>query len=189
MPSRRPGVAATPLEKRCSRPGDDLVAADVVMDRAFTLDAPPAAVWPWLAQLGKRRAGWYLPRGVERFVPRGRRAARSIEAGWQQLAAGDAIPDYGGRDATFVVAEVEPPRTLVYRSQRGRTRVSWSLTLTPDHAVGQERTRVHLRLRLGPVRRRWLAGSVGGAVDLATVAGLAAGLRERLAEQAPRAAR
>ena len=51
-------------------PGDDLVAhADVVMDRAFDLPASPEDVWPWFVQLGKKRAGWYLPRSVERLVP------------------------------------------------------------------------------------------------------------------------
>ena len=31
------------------------------MDRAFEVSAPPDVVWPWLVQLGKARAGWYLP--------------------------------------------------------------------------------------------------------------------------------
>jgi hypothetical protein len=35
-------------------------APDVVMDRAFTLPAAPAQVWPWFNQLGKNRAGWYM---------------------------------------------------------------------------------------------------------------------------------
>ncbi len=57
--------------------------------------------------------------------------------------------------------------------------VSWSIIL--GEAPGPERgTRVHLRLRLGPVRRVWLAKSVGGLFDLLTIAGMAAGLRERL---------
>ena len=43
---------------------------DIMMDRAFTVPAPPAAVWPWLVQLGKKRAGWYLPGRAEGFVPR-----------------------------------------------------------------------------------------------------------------------
>jgi hypothetical protein len=40
-------VAADQAEVRAARPGDDLIARpDVVMDRAFTVAAPPAAVWP-----------------------------------------------------------------------------------------------------------------------------------------------
>lgn len=62
-------VEATEAERKTRRPGDALVdPADVVMDRAFTLEAPRAAVWPWLVQLGKGRAGWYLPPG-HRAVP------------------------------------------------------------------------------------------------------------------------
>jgi len=50
------------------------------MDHVFTVAAPPAAVWPWLVQLGKKRAGWYLPAAAERFLPPGRRAARDSPA-------------------------------------------------------------------------------------------------------------
>ena len=68
------GVGASPAEAARPLPGDDVVPdADVVMDRAFTVDAAPAEVWPWLAQLGKQRAGWYLPGPVERLVPDGGR--------------------------------------------------------------------------------------------------------------------
>ena len=42
-------------------------------------------------------------------------------------------------------------------------------------------TRVHLRLRLSPVTHRHVAAVLGGLFDALTVAGMAAGLRERLA--------
>ena len=179
------GVDASPAEKAAGRPGDDLVSpADVVMDRAFTVDAAPEAVWPWLAQLGKRRAGWYLPRSVERFVPARRRAIRTIDARWQQLQVGDVIPDYGGPHETFEVAEIDPPSTVVYRSRRGHTHLTWSISLQPlDAPDGAARTRVFLRLRMAPVRRKWLAETAGGLLDLLTIAGMAAGLRERLSAE------
>jgi hypothetical protein len=170
-------VRPTPAERRATLPGDEVVAADVVMDRAFTLSAPPARVWPWLVQLGKKRAGWYLPRAVERLVPKTRRALRRIEPAYQALAEGDVIPDWGGADATFTVAELVPESHVLFTSTRGRTHLTWCLRLT---ATGAEGTRVHLRLRLGPVRRRRLAHTLGGLVDLATIAGLAAGLEERV---------
>ena len=98
-------VAATAAEQRAERPGDELVGpADVVMDRAFTVAAPPERVWPWLVQLGKRRAGWYLPARAERFLPPARRAARAVNPAWLGLRPGDVIPDYGGRHETFEVA-------------------------------------------------------------------------------------
>jgi hypothetical protein len=173
-------------ERAAPRAGDELVPrAEVVMDRAFTIDVAPNVVWPWLVQLGKRRAGWYLPRAVEVAVSPSRRALRRIEARWLQLSVGDVIPDYGGRNETFRVADLAAPERLVYCSRRGRTEVSWSITV---HAVTaatstEEQARVCLRLRMAPVRHKRLAKTVGELVDLLTVAGLAAGLREHLAEQ------
>ncbi len=149
------------------------------MDRAFTLDAPPDAVWPWLVQLGRKRAGWYLPHAVERLLPRRNRATRTIDPRWQDIGAGDVIPDYGRPNDTFRVARIDPPHHLVYTSRRGRTDLTWSITVT---ALGEHgtRTRVFLRLRMAPVRHVRLAGTVGEFFDALTVAGMAAGLRERV---------
>ena len=185
-PADRPGrVSPTAAEVAAPRPGDDIVPdPDSVMDRAFTVPAPPEEVWPWIVQLGKQRAGWYLPRSVERLVPPGRRAVRHLDPRWQSLEVGSVIPDYGGRHETFEVARIEPPHTLVHRSQRRTVRVSWSITLAPEGPEGRS-TRVRLRLRLGPVRRRWLVDTVGELVDRLTVAGLAAGLDERVRGAAP----
>ena len=172
------GVTPRYGEVAVTLPGDGIVPdAEVVMDRAFDLPAGPAAVWPWFAQLGKGRAGWYLPRWAEVAVPRGRRALRRIDADLQHLEPGDVIDDWGGRDATFEIVVHDPPRVLVHRSTRGDIRISWAILLSP---VGSDRTRVHLRLRLAGLRRRRLAEVGGGLLDLVTVAGLAAGLRERL---------
>jgi hypothetical protein len=167
-------------------PGDDLVPdADVVMDRAFDLPAPPEVAWPWFAQLGKKRAGWYLPRSVERLLPPSRRGLRRLDAGLvAEPYVGHVIPDWGGRTATFEIAILEPPHVLVHTTRRGRTDGSWAIVLTPYAAGNRESdgdgTHVQLRLRLSPIKRPWLANTVGEAFDAATVAGLAAGLRERV---------
>ena len=172
-------VSPTDDERRAVLPGDGLVAADVVMDRAFTLDATPMRTLPTSMPMRRHRAGWYFPRSVERFFPAGRRAARRIRPEYQDHEVGQVISDWGGRDATLTVAEIDPERALVYRSQRGRVSFSWALVLKP---VGAH-TRVHSRVRLGPVRREWLAEHGGGTFDLLTIWGLATGLRERLREQ------
>ena len=171
------GVSPRPDEIAAALPGDDLVPTpDVVMDRAFTVPAAPHQVWPWFAQLGRNRAGWYLPAWLERVVPRRGRGLRHLDPSLQHLRPGDVIDDWGGRDATFEIVTHEPPRTLVHRSRRGRIALSWAIVLRPD----DDRTRVHLRLRMSGVRRRRLAEYGGGLLDLLTVAGLAAGLRERV---------
>ena len=168
----------TAAERAATLPGDELVdPADVVMDRAFSLPASPEAVWPWLVQLGKRRAGWYLPGFLERVVPPSRRGLRHLDDRLLHLAVGDVIPDWGGRDATFTVASLEPSQHLLHTSTRGRTRLTWCLRLWPE---GDGGTRLHLRLRMAPVRHQVLAARLGGLVDQLTVMGLAAGLRERV---------
>lgn len=185
LPDRLPGAAfarvrPTASEVASDLPGDDVVpSADVVMDRAFDVAGTPADVWPWIVQLGKDRAGWYLPRSLERIVPRSRRATRTIDPRWQGLAVGDVIPDWGGPRDTFEVAAMEPPSALVHRSRRGTVQLSWAIVLREGSGPDPS-TRIHLRLRLGPVRRVRLAENGGGLFDLLTIAGLAAGLAERL---------
>lgn len=172
------GIKASRLEREGRLEGDDIVPhPELTMDRAFTVDAPVDEVWPWIAQLGKRRAGWYLPRSVERLIPKGRRALRAVDSRYQELNPGDVIPDYGGAGATFEVALIVPGQLIVYRSVRGRTSLSWAISLT---AVGDVKTRLHFRLTLGPVKHKRLAEIGGGFFDYVTILGLAAGLQERL---------
>ena len=41
-------------------PGDDLIPGpDLVTTRGITIGVPPGQVWPWLAQLGQGRGGFY----------------------------------------------------------------------------------------------------------------------------------
>ncbi|MEO5950002.1 MAG: hypothetical protein ABIQ04_00990 [Candidatus Saccharimonadales bacterium] len=169
-----------PTEQEVARPlpGDEIVEnADVIMDRAFTLAGSPEEVWKWFMQLGKNRSGWYFPRSVEYFILPKKRALRTIDPRLQNLRVGTVIDDWGGRHATFEVAVLDPPFTLVHISKRGNTYLSWAIILEP---AKDGSTRVQLRLRISPVRQKWLVVSVGGLADILTVAGLAAGLRERL---------
>ncbi len=176
-------VAPHPTEVAATVPGDDLVRdPDVVMDRGFTLAVPPERAWPWFAQLGKNRSGWYLPRWIEAVIPARRRALRHLDPALRNLRPGDVIDDWGGAGATFEIVTHDAPSTLVHSSTRGNIRLSWAILL---HASAGNQTRIHLRLRLGGVRHRWLVEYGGGLFDLLTIAGLAAGLRERVAESRP----
>ncbi len=41
-------------------PGDEIIPEpNFQVTRAINIDAPPEAVWPWLAQMGRERTGWY----------------------------------------------------------------------------------------------------------------------------------
>ena len=51
---------ATTSEAHSALPGDDLVPnPQIQTTRAITIHAPVADVWPWVAQLGYHRGGWY----------------------------------------------------------------------------------------------------------------------------------
>jgi hypothetical protein len=168
-------------------PGDDLIPdAGVVLDRHATFAVSAEELWPWLVQLGKERAGWYLTARLELLVPRRRRALRRLEPRWQELAIGDAVPDWGPGHPTFIVAAIDPPRSLVYRSVRPRKHrpaqpmvLTWALVVQP---LGDHRCRLRLRLRTPSLGRRFprLVTWGADAIDAITVAAMVAGLRERL---------
>lgn len=171
-------VQPSAAEVAAALPGDDVVPRpDAVMDRGFTVPGTPEQVWPWIVQLGKGRAGWYLPRSVEQVLPRGNRAIRVLDPRWQ-LAPGVVVPDYG-RNETLEVVTTDAPRALVYKSQRKQLTLTWVIVLAPV----ADGTRLHLRLRMGPIRRKRLVATVGELFDWLTIAGMAAGLRERTAER------
>src|SRR5690554_4340547 len=51
---------STPEEVRARLPGDDVLdGADRVATRAVSIATRPEDVWPWLAQLGHGRGGFY----------------------------------------------------------------------------------------------------------------------------------
>src|ERR1044072_7201160 len=54
-------------EVRRALPGDQLVTHPIGQTtHAISIDAPPRDVWPWLAQLGYHRGGWYTPQWIDR---------------------------------------------------------------------------------------------------------------------------
>lgn len=92
-------------------PGDELVPEPTGGEtRGITIDAPPAAVWPWLVQMGYGRAGWY---SWDQLDQRGR-SADAVVPEWGAIAVGDILPTHPG--GGFEVAVLEPERALVLRS-------------------------------------------------------------------------
>lgn len=107
---------ATAVEVAATLPGDDLVPEPkMITTRAVTIHAPAERVWPWLVQVGYRRAGWYnydwINRlmGVADFVD-GHRSANRIIPELQKLKAGDVI--LLAPTAGWTVAAIEPRRSL-----------------------------------------------------------------------------
>jgi hypothetical protein len=74
-------------------PGDDLVPAPSHTEtRGIEIDAPTAAVWPWLVQMGYERAGWY---SYDQLDMKGQ-SADTIIPDLQSIAVGDTLPTFPG---------------------------------------------------------------------------------------------
>lgn len=136
---------ATDEEARRDLPGDELVPHPMLeATRAITIHAAPDRVWPWLVQMGYRRAGWY---SYDRIDNAGIPSADRIIPELQDLEVGDIVPTdpKGG----FTVTEIEPERHLVLSIPRAeafgaRGNAVTSIALDPVDAAT---TRLVCRLR------------------------------------------
>jgi hypothetical protein len=141
----------TSLEKRRPLPGDALVPEPIfVSTHAITIDAPPERVWPWIAQMGAGRAGWYSWDSIDNG---GAPSATRIMPALQTVASGDVMPAVPGATDAFVVAAVDPPRDLVLTvpDGRGGSAVAWEHLLDP---LPGGRTRLIVR---GRASSQWVA--------------------------------
>jgi hypothetical protein len=92
-------------------PGDETVPGPVVQStRAVTIDAPVAAVWPWLAQLGQDRGGFYSYENLENLAGCQMHNADEIHPEWQQRRPGDTV--YLHPRSGLRVTRFEPGRIL-----------------------------------------------------------------------------
>jgi hypothetical protein len=107
---------ATDEEVQRALPGDELIAQpDVKLTRAVTIRAKPAAIWPWLVQIGQGRGGYYSYDWLENAAGLKMKNAAGINPEWQQLKVGDIIPaEPGGKG--FKVLAIEPEHALVLGS-------------------------------------------------------------------------
>lgn len=147
---------ATAEERRRVMPGDRFVSGPMYSTtHAVTIDVPPERVWPWLAQMGADRAGWY---SYDRIDNGGRASAGDILAEYQHVSPGDVFPAIPGATDAFVVAAAEPPRDLVLTVPiaGGGTLTSWEFLLDP---LERGRTRLIVRARVSPQWRAMAASA------------------------------
>jgi hypothetical protein len=137
------GWGATVEETYGRLPGDQLVApGKLCSTRAITVAAKPEQVWPWLAQIGENRGGFYSYSLLERAAGAQISNADHIHPEWQRLDVGDTVwlAHRYGSTASEVVAEIVPDSHLILvsqpdykRLQRGQlARGSWGFHLSPQ---------------------------------------------------------
>jgi hypothetical protein len=119
--------------------GDGLVTNPTFnATRAVTVNAPAERIWPWIVQMGYKRAGFY---SWDRLDNDGIPSAERIIPEYQNLAVGDLVPLSEETDAEVV--EMEPNRGLLLVFQSDGT-VTWAWGL---YQIDAERTRLVSRLR------------------------------------------
>jgi hypothetical protein len=132
---------ATDAEVAGAMPGDAIVSdSGFTATRAITIDAPPAAVWPWLVQLGYGRAGFY---SYDLFDNAARPSATRILPEYHDLGVGDWLPMAATVNETtaFKIAELEAGVEMLWVKPDS----TWSWKLVP--LDGGRRTRLITRLK------------------------------------------
>ena len=131
---------ATDTEVAGPMPGDGLVpGCQYVITRAISIGAPPAAVWPWLLQIGFGKAGFYSNDLLDNA---GHPSAGRIMPEYQDLHVGDWVPMFTrvNERTAFKVASLESPRSLLWVKPDS----TWAWQLTP----ASNGTRLVTRLRI-----------------------------------------
>src|SRR6187397_3022971 len=121
---------ATDEEAEARLPGDELLEnADGVATRAITIDAPPAAVWPWIAQMGPSpRGGAYTYDWIENLLGLNMHSVNHVLPEFQHPQVGDGF-GYGPNEMSFRV--VEPEHVLAAQSKDGNW--VWTFVIEETH--------------------------------------------------------
>jgi hypothetical protein len=148
---------ATAEEVARVMPGDDFLPdPDLTASRRVTVRRRPANVWPWLAQLGQGRGGFYSYDVLENVVGCDIHSVSRVVPEWQEIRVGDQVrlhPEVG-----LAVVMADPGHALVLRGgvPMGRTQPPydfiWTFTLQ-GRSDGTTRLLVRERYRY----TRWWA--------------------------------
>jgi hypothetical protein len=148
---RRPVLTwgATPDEAGARLPGDELLEpADSVATRAISVDAPPSAVWPWIAQMGPSpRGGAYTYDWIENLLGLNMHSVDEVLPEFQHPRVGDTI-GYGRN--RMRLERVEPEHVLAWRSTDG----NWVWTFVLEQQDGRTRLISRNRFRLPTLAAR-----------------------------------
>jgi len=124
-----------------SRPmvGDGLVEDPTFnATRAVTINAPAEQIWPWIVQIGYKRAGFY---SWDILDNDGIPSAERILPEYQNLKIGDVVPLSEETDAEVLDMESNEQLLLVFPSD-GTVTWAWAL-----YKIDADRTRLVTRLR------------------------------------------
>jgi hypothetical protein len=120
-------------------PGDEIVRQPTFnATRAVTIEAQPEQIWPWLMQVGCKRAGWYSYDWIDNLgIP----SAERILPEFQNLRVGDTIPMSPDGKRGLTVRAIDPDRSMLWVGKNA----TWAWRL---YRVDERRTRLVTRVRM-----------------------------------------
>jgi hypothetical protein len=153
---RRLTWGATAEEAQAPLPGDGLVPHPKWgFTYAVTIAAPRTEVWPWIAQIGQGRGGFYTYQTLENLFGCRIENATEIRPDLQHPAVGDVIHLHP-ESPPMRIALVDAPRALVLHGApaeagRGENRAvsTWQFALV-EHGEGSTRLLMRGRSDYGP---------------------------------------
>jgi hypothetical protein len=92
--------------------------------RGVSIAAPPEQVWPWIAQLGSGRGGFY---SIDLIDNGGRPSADRILPQFQAVEAGDFVPMTPDQKHGMWVKDLEPGKRLLWWDGKGTSTWLWEL--------------------------------------------------------------
>ncbi len=128
--------------------GDSIVATPgMVTTIAITIDKPPSAIWPWIAQMGLNKGGFYSYTRLENMFGCKLHNADKIHSEWQDTKEGDIEPvcDAAVKKHMpgWTVAILVPNKAFVYKIVTDST---WTMGYYID-SVNINQSRLITRMR------------------------------------------
>jgi hypothetical protein len=168
---------ASEVELAAVLPGDDVLPEpDLVATRGITIHAEPGAVWPWIAQIGWGRGGFYSYDALENLVGLRIHSAEEVVEQWQDVRVGDVV--HLAEPVALDVVVADPGRALVLAgvTPAGEPApapydYTWAFALRAGNEAGTTRL---------VVRERYVARSAAGRAVVEAVAALSTVMSERM---------
>ncbi len=146
-------------------PGEELMPQPgAALTHAVTIDAPPERVWPWIAQLGSDKGGFYTYAWLENLGGAGVTNADHVEPSWQDPQPGDQLLLHPAL-ALQIARVVSDQLFVAIRPVSAGLGFCWIFVLSPE---GEGRTRLLVRERYvvprAPARMFAAVATCGSAV-------------------------
>lgn len=136
---------STDVERKRIWAGDEFMPEPVTQStRVVEIQATSDEIWPWVAQIGQDRGGFYSYTALENFIGAEMQNADRIHPEWQNRRVGDRLwlgaPSKYGGQAYMIVARWIPGRALVLGAPPDWERIQaggladhtvWSFILEP----------------------------------------------------------